>query len=126
MPLINFKTPDSLKDGGPAWESKFGLDGICWTSADQSGSAAICTDVPDTGEKLVITDLMVAVEAAMSVVFSEEDGTDDLLRLHFPAAGTLQITPRGKFKLPTTGKRLMVRTSAAGNVYVTPFYYSEA
>ena len=49
-----------------------------------------------------------------------------LFTLYIAANSVVQITPRAKLKLSTAVKRLMVQTSVAGNISVTPFYYMEA
>jgi hypothetical protein len=68
----------------------------------------------------------VSVNVAMTVTFTEETAGTVLLVLYMPSNGSAQITPRGKLKLATAGKKLMARTSAAGNIAVTTFYHSEA
>ncbi len=113
-------------DNGPHWTSAFGVSGARFTSADQSGSAANVTDAPGTGEKLVITDLVISVDTAMRVDFKEETSGTVLLSLYMAANSTAQLTTRSKLKLPTPDTRLQVQTSAAGNIAVTAFYYSEA
>lgn len=114
-------------DGGPTWDSVFGVTGARFTSANQSASAASVTEAPTSGQKLVITDIFVSVDTAMRVDIKEETSGTVLLSGYF-AANTppVQMTPRGKFKLATADKKLQVQTSAAGNVTVTVFYYSEA
>lgn len=112
-------------DNGPAWTSVVGLSGVRFTSADQSGAKASVTDAPTSGQKLVVTDLIVSVDTAMRVDVYEESQTNPLLTLYLPANGVVQVTPRGKLKLSTADKKLQVKTSAAGNVAVTAVYYSE-
>ena len=108
--------------GGSSW----GIAGERFTSADQSGAVANVTDVPAGGQYLVITDIIVSVDTAMTVNFSEETSIDYVFSLYLPANGSMQITPRAKFKLPVADKTLQVRTSASGNIAVTVGYYSEA
>lgn len=116
------------KDYGPGLPggSSYGISGARFTSADQSGSVAAVTDAPASGKYLVITDIFVSVDTAMRVDFSVETTGTIHLGLYLPANGSMQITPRFKFKLPTADKKLMVRTSASGNIAVTVGYYSEA
>lgn len=116
----------ATQDDGPAWATSFGVSGARFTSADQSGAAAAVTDAPASGKKLVVTDIVVSADTAMRVNFTEETSGTLLLSLYLPANGSAQITPRGKLKLATAGKKLMVQTSAAGNIAVTAWYYSEA
>lgn len=112
------------EDGGAAWATVFGVSGARFLSANQSASPAAVTDVPAVGKKLVITDIVFSVDTAMRVDFKEEDG-DIVLTAYMGANSAGQITPRGKLKLTTAGKRLQAQTSVAGNIAVTAFYYSE-
>lgn len=119
-------TIGNTKDAGPSWTSVFGISAARFTSADQHSAVASVTDAPTSGQKLVITDLVVSVDTAMSVSFKEETSGTVLYTLYMAANGVAQITPRGKMKLATADKHLQVLTSVAGNVSVTAFYYSEA
>lgn len=117
----------STTDGGPGWTSVLGVSGARYTSADRSGSAASVTDAPTSGQKLVITDLIVSVDTAMRVDFKEETSGTVVLSAYLSAnSGPAQLTTRGKFKLATADKKLQVQTSVAGNIAVTAIYYSEA
>lgn len=116
----------STTDGGPAWASVFGVSGIAFTSSDAQTAAAV-TDAPTSGQKLVIVDLVISSDTAMFLIFHEESTAGTVIfKVFIPANGTIQITPRGKVKLPTVNKKLMVDASAAGNIAVTATYYSEA
>ena len=114
------------RDAGPAWTSTFGVSGARFTSADASAADAAVTDAPASGKKLVISDVIVSVGTAMRVDLKEETSGTVFASLYMAANTVVQLTPRGKFKLATADKKLTVRTSAAGNVAVTAFYYSEA
>lgn len=114
------------KDNGAQWASVFGVTGARFTSANQSAADAAVTDAPTSGQKLVITDVLISVDAAMRVDLKEETTATILASLYLPANGTAQFTPRSTMKLATADKKLMVRTSGAGNIAVTAFYYSEA
>lgn len=114
------------KDGGPGWTSVFGVSGARYTSADRSGSAASVTDAPASGQKLVITDVLVSVDTAMRVDLKEETSGTIIASIYLPANGVCQWTPRSKTKLATADKKLQVQTSVAGNIAVTAHYYSEA
>ena len=111
-------------DGGPSMAGSFGVSGVLVESADMTSAAAV-TDVPATGQKLVILDVVVSVAAAMDVLFEEESSGTNLLRLYFSGAGGGQVTLRGKMKLATAGKRLMATASVAGAVAVLVTYRSE-
>lgn len=114
------------QDDGPAFTSVYGVSGAAFTSADASGAAAAVTDAPTAGQKLILTDLTVSVGSAVTVSFTEETSGTLLHRLYMPANSTETIQFRGKRKLATADKKVMVQTSGAGNVAVTAGYYSEA
>ena len=117
---------DRARDDGPAWTSVYGVAGARFTSADQSAAVASVTDAPTGGQKLVVTDVLVSVGAAVRVDFSEETSGTIIATLYMAANSSQQWTPRGKTKLATADKKLQVRTSAAGNIAVTAHYFSEA
>jgi len=113
------------KDDGPQWTSVFGISGARFTSADQSGADADITDAPTSGEKLVITDLVISVDTDMRVDLKEETSGTVVMSVYMAENSTIQVTPRTEMKLATADKKLQVRTSAAGNVAITPYYFSE-
>lgn len=115
-------------DNGHAQIISHGVLGVPFTSANASAADAAVSDLPATGEKLVITDLVISVDTAMSVSFKGDTGGNVIAGPYYlPAnSGPVQITLRGKFKHPTADKKLWVRTSASGNISVDPYYYSEA
>lgn len=114
------------KDAGASWTSVFGVSGERFTSANASGADAAVTDAPTSGQKLVITDVLISVDTAMRVDLKEETSGTVFASIYLPANGSAQFTPRSKLKLATANKKLMVRTSVSGNVAVTAFYFSEA
>ena len=118
--------PKEQYDSGPSWPQLIGIAGARFTSADASSAPAAVHTAPGAGLKAVITDLIVSVGAALTVTFTEETAGTVLLTLYMAANTTIQITPRGELKLSAAAKRLMVQTSGAGNISVTPFYYTEA
>lgn len=115
-----------VKDGGAAWTALFGVANERFTSADQSGGVASVTDAPTTGQKLVITDIEISVDAAMRVDLKEETTGTVLASIYMGANTTVNLVTRSKRKLATVNKKLQVQTSVAGNVSVGAFYYSEA
>ena len=120
-------TIGATQDAGPAWTSVFGVAGVPFTSADQHSAVASVTDAPTSGQKLVITDLIVSVDTAMSVTFKEETSGTVIFGPWYCSAnsGPMQITLRSKKKLPTADKKLQVITSVAGNITVSAGYFSE-
>lgn len=117
-------TVGATKDAGPNWTSSFGVSSAVFTSADATTAAAV-TDAPTSGQKLVITDIIASSDTAMFLLFQEETSGTVIFKVFLPANGTVQITPRGKVKLATANKKLMVDASVAGNIAVTALYYSE-
>lgn len=116
----------SVKDNGPAWTTVRGVSGARFTSADQSAAVASITDAPTSGQKLVITDLLISSDTALRLDFNIESSATVIETVYMAANETKQITVRGKWKLATADKKLQVQASAAGNISITPFYYSEA
>lgn len=117
--------PGSSTDGGPAQTISLGVAGKAFTSADATTAAAV-SDAPQSGMKLVILDVIASSDTAMFLLFHEESTAANLYyKVFVPANGTVQITPRGKCKLTTVDKKLMVDASASGNISVTCIYYSE-
>jgi hypothetical protein len=124
--VIDYQHPLESSDAGPAWTSVRGISGVPFLSADQHSAPASVTDAPTSGQKLCITDTVISVDTQMSVTFKEETtGTIVSGPYYMTANSVLQVTPRGKFKLPTANKRLQVLTSVSGNIMVCSYYYSE-
>ena len=109
------------KDAGPNWTSVMTYT----TSADMQTAAAL-TAAPTAGEKIVITDILISADTAMLFEFEEETSATVFGAVRLSANNPVQISPRGKWKLATADKKLFGDAGAAGNVYVTVWYYSEA
>lgn len=124
--MTKLTQPDGVvaEDNGPAWTSVWGVSGAAVVSADMT-SAANVTDAPTSGQRIVVDDIILSADTAMNVLFEEETSGTDLLKIFIPANGTVQITPRGKFKLATANKKLTAKASAAGNIAITVTYHSE-
>jgi hypothetical protein len=113
-------------DAGIAQQMSFGVAGATFTSADASGGPAAVTDVPTTAQKLVITDLEISAGAtAQQVTLTEETSGTIVGRFFVGVNTTVIVQTRGRRKLATAGKRLMVQTLVAGAIAVTAHYYSE-
>lgn len=125
--LAALETTTTL-DGGPAWTSVWGVAGVPFASADQHSAVANVTDAPTSGQKLVITDLIVSVDTNMSVTFKEEASGIVMFGPWYCSAnsGPIQVTLRSKKKLAAADKKLQVLTSVAGNITVQAGYFSEA
>lgn len=123
---VNATLQATASDGGTSWTASFGVAGARFTSADASGAAASVTDAPTTGQKLVITDVEISTDTAMRVDLKEETSGTVIASVYMAANSTVNLCTRSKRKLATVNKKLQVQTSAAGNVSVGAFYYSEA
>jgi hypothetical protein len=112
-------------DNGPAWTSVFGVLGEAVSSANASSTPLIITDAPTTGQKIVLDDIEISVDTAMTVTLRTTTGNKVLGKYYLPANGTIQVTTRGRKKAPTANQTLEVLTSASGNVSVCAVYHSE-
>ena len=122
-----FQSTQPTSDVGPGWTSSRGIAGLPFSSAAQNAAPASITDAPAAGQKLCITDLIISTDTDMTVTFKEEtSGTVVGGPYYVSGQSVMQLTQRGKFKLPTADKKLQVQTSVAGNITVCAYYYSEA
>lgn len=112
-------------DGGASWTTANGIAGARFTSADQTAAVASVTSAPTSGQKLVITDIIISVDTAMRVDFTVESSATVIESVYMAANSTVNLITRSKRKLATADKKLQVKTSAAGNISVNAFYYSE-
>ena len=103
-------------NGGAAAGYSFGVAGVPFTSADQSAAAAAITDAPGVASKLFAGYVDVSVGAtAQAITLSEEtSGTVIAGPIYMAANSTLRISINRL--LATTNKKLMIRSSAAGNI----------
>jgi hypothetical protein len=110
------------QDGGPAWETEHQVT----NSADMTGAADVTGD-PTVGQHIIVTDVVISVGTVMNVTLLEEtSGTVVGGPYYLPANGTVQITPRGEWRLPIADRRLRADASVAGNITVEIWYHSEA
>ena len=123
---ITASHPLPTSDAGSGQPISRGVSGARFSSGDLSTGFENVTDAPGSGQKLVITDLLVSSDTALRLDFAVEDAPGTVIETVYLASNeTKQITLRGRWKLPTAGKRLQVKASALGNVSVTVYYYSE-
>lgn len=104
----------------------WGITGVPFTSADASAAPVAVTDAPTSGQKLVFTDLIISSDTALTLTFTEETTTTVIRVIHLAAGSTANIINRGKRKLATANKKLLVQASVAGNIVIEAGYYSEA
>lgn len=114
-------------DSGITWTQSNGVSGAAVTSANASAADLELSAAPTSGQKVVIDDILFSTDTAMSVDFKEETTGTVIFRGYFPSSpGISQITPRGRVKLATANKKLVLRTSVAGNIACTVLWHSEA
>lgn len=116
----------TVKDGGFAFTTSLGVTGARFTSADASGAAASITDAPTTGQKIVLTDIILSSDTALRLDLKEETSGTILASIYMGAGTTVNVVTRGKLKLATANKKLQIQASAAGNISATAIFYSEA
>ena len=124
-----YQSTQPASDAGPAWTSIHGVSGVPFTSADQHAGLAAVTDAPTAGLKLVVTDIFISSDTAMSVTFKEETAGNAVVTgpIYIAANSSVQVTPRSKmWKLSTAAKKLEVITSVSGNIMIDCGYYYEA
>ncbi len=103
-----------------------GVSNAAVGSGDASGSDLAVTEAPTSGQYIILTDIVISVDTAMRVDVKCETSGAVLAKFYLPANGTIQWTPRSETKLATVNKKVVVRSSASGNISVTTHYYSEA
>jgi hypothetical protein len=112
---------EGMADAGPSED--LGLVQTYTVSADMSTAATI-TNMPVSGKKLALYDLIISAGAAMSYQILMETSNNVLAMFYMPANTTLQITPRGLLKADVVDKRIFGKASVAGAVSVTAIYCS--
>lgn len=96
------------------------------TSADMSAAAADISDAPTSGQKIVVTDIVISVGTTMVVTIKEETSGTVVMVLDLTAHTAIHIPLHGKLKLATADKKLQAQTSVSGNIYITTTFHSEA
>jgi hypothetical protein len=116
-----YPTTQPTSDAGPAWA----LTRTYTTSADMTTAAAL-TAAPTAGQKIVAADILISSDTAMLFSVQMETSANVLAAVRLAANGTAHITMRGQLKGDAADKKLYGKASAAGNVYITAVYFSEA
>jgi hypothetical protein len=113
----------STTDGGTTWTATK----MTTNSADMT-TAANVSAAPTSGQKLVLTDLVISTDTAMNVTLKEETTHTVLAGPYYlPANGTIQITPRSRYlKTATVDKHIQAVASLAGNLTIECWTFSEA
>lgn len=90
-------------------------------------TAADVTAAPTSGQKWVVTDIVISTAAAAEVSLKEEtSGTVVFGPILMPANGYAQFTLRGKLKLATANKKVQGFSSTNDHVTIQVSGYSEA
>lgn len=103
----------SVQDAGPgagAGIVQAPVHGDCST-------ATALTAAPTAGQKWVVTDIIISTAAAAEVHLEEETSATVVWGpMILPANFAGQFTPRGKLKLATADKKVMVKSSTADHI----------
>lgn len=97
------------------------------TSADMQAGAAI-TAAPTGGQKLVLCGLTLSTLTAMTFELIEETSNTVFMKFNLAANSAPVVLPLMDrwFKLAVADKKIFGKAGAAGNVYITAIYKSEA
>src|SRR5512138_2006326 len=91
----------SARDAGPSW-----VPAQKHTASADLTTAAAITLAPDTGQRVVIDDLIVSSAVATTLTLQMENTADVLAVLSIPASSVTQITPRDGFRADVAGARI--------------------
>lgn len=108
------------KDAAAGWRQRR----LYTPSANMSGAAVFVTELPSGNEYIVVDDLIISVDTAMSVALSEESGSV-FETIYLAANSTVQVTTRGKLVVQTKNKRMKAQSSGAGNIAITTLFHSD-
>ena len=111
-------------DAGPATGA--GVAIVPPAHGDYSTATAI-TAAPTSGQKWAITDIFIAAVAACEVHLEEETSTTVIFGpVPLAANGWIQFKPRGKLKLPTADRKVLLHSSTSDHVTCQISAVSEA
>lgn len=112
---------------GPAWTSAFGVASARVSSADATLGVDV-TDAPTATQKVVVDDVLMTNHSAVTLLLHFQCETTGVVIASFSLLSKTSFhwVPRGKVKLATADKKLRVVSDAAGQIYVTATYHSEA
>lgn len=96
-----------------------------YTTSANMTAAADLTTAPPTGQHLIVTDILVATDTAMVFQFLEETSGTAIGSVRLINNSSYFLSPRGRWRLPVSGKKLQGDAGASGNVYITVWYYFE-
>lgn len=112
----------STKDAGPAQT----IQRTYTYTTNAAPTPVSITDVPTSGNKVVLTDVYVSVDTTCTVTIQMETSANVIAGAFMPSYSTVPFTLRGYLKGDTAGKRIQIRTSIANvKVAVTAVYFYE-
>lgn len=119
--------PLPVASAGSAFTSSFGVSSARVSSADATTAVSV-TDAPTSGQKIVIDDVLLTNHSAVTLQLNLICETSGVVIASFSmlTETTFQWSPVGRVKLATADKKLQVQADAAGQIYVTATYHSEA
>lgn len=106
-------------DDGPEWEV---LGPTIGYSADAS-STALDVATPTSGKKLIIDDLHIGVTTTCIVSLYEESNATAKWSIPLAANSPYVLTTRDLLRLPTSSKKLQLKTNIAAPVYTNCLYH---
>ena len=115
----------AVYDANSAWVAYWGVTGT-HALVNSSGTLVNLTDVPPTGMRVVLTDLLIGAGGTANVVTLLEETSGFILgAFYVNNYAPFMFSPRSKFKLPTAGKRLVARSNTSNTINVLVGYYFE-
>ena len=115
----------ATKDAGPFWSTFLGVTGSAAVFTNISGTINAASDSPVSGNTIVLLGFVVSTDTAMRVDIQEETTGKILFTLFLAANSSLHVFPRGKVKLSSSNKRVMIKPYNVGNIAISTSYYSE-
>lgn len=112
-----------VKDNGPHYTPNAPF---IMSNADVSSAAQNITPAPDTGELIVVDDLVISVSTTAEVFIIEEDTLTEVFRAFILANQPFVWSPRNRLRGLTIEKQLMIKTVAAAPIRTTALTHSEA
>jgi hypothetical protein len=123
---MDFKYPSTVlnntvysQDAGTYWTSTQQYS----TSANASSTALAITGTPTSTKRIVLDDLLISTDTAMSATIRTTGGTT-FAKLYLYASAPIQLTFRNGLKSPTADLAVEILTSVSGNITVTSSYHS--
>lgn len=111
----------AVKDAGPNWTKAHTHVASADASAGVDLSAA-----PTATQKIVLVGLTISTTTALTITVEEETSGTDLLVFVVAASSQPIVLDNLFIKLATADKKLILKTSGAGQIYATATYFSEA